>query len=315
MFGYIRPDTGELRVREYGLYRAVYCGLCDSMGRCTSAVSRMSLSYDFVFLALVRMAIAGESGRVEKKLFIAHPIKKRPVIVDSEQLDICARMSAVLGYYKLLDDVSDEKGVKRLGAKLLVPIFRGMVKKARKHAGSGFAELEETIKRELQALGEIEKERVYSPDAAAEPFGRLMAAVCSYGFPDGSPGARTASEIGRHIGRFVYVTDAADDLKSDLETGSYNPFGGRDDAAEYFDRHREEVGNSLTMELVGASRAVELLDFSCLPAHGEIIRNIIYLGLPKTIKRVLYGDGDEKKSSVCHDEGAGINNDQDTGAV
>ena len=69
------------------------------------------------------------------------------------------------------------------------------------------------------------------------------------------------------------------------------------------------------MELVGASLAVELLDFSCLPAHGEIIRNIIYLGLPKTIKRVLYGDGGEKKSSVCHDEGAGINNDQDTGAV
>lgn len=98
-------------------------------------------------------------------------MKKRPVIVDSEQLDICARMSAVLGYYKLLDDVSDEKGVKRLGAKLLVPIFRGMVKKARKHAGSGFAELEETIKRELQALGEIEKERVYSPDAAASRSG------------------------------------------------------------------------------------------------------------------------------------------------
>ena len=315
MFGYIRPDTGELRVREYGLYRAVYCGLCDSMGRCTSAISRMSLSYDFVFLALVRMALAGESGRVVKKRCIAHPMKKRPVIVGSGQLDICARMSALLGYYKLLDDVSDEKGVKRLAARLLLPVFRGMVKKARKTAGTGFAELEETIKRELQALGRIEKERVYSPDAAAEPFGRLMSAVCSYGFPEGGTEARIAAEIGRHIGRFVYITDAADDFESDLKTGSYNPFGGCEDASEYFDGHREEVANSLTMELVGVSRAVGLLDFSCLPAYGEIIRNIIYLGLPKTIKRVLYGDGGEKKSAVCRDEGAGISNDQDTGAV
>lgn len=69
------------------------------------------------------------------------------------------------------------------------------------------------------------------------------------------------------------------------------------------------------MELVGASRAVGLLDFYVFPPTGRSSRNIIYLGLPKTIKRVIYGDGGEKKSSVCHDEGAGINNDQDTGAV
>ena len=58
MFGYIRPHTPELRVREYEYYKAVYCGLCRSMGKCTGQCSRMTLSYDFAFLSLVRMALS-----------------------------------------------------------------------------------------------------------------------------------------------------------------------------------------------------------------------------------------------------------------
>ena len=52
MFGYIRPFYSELRIREYHYYRGVYCGLCRAQGRCTGQCSRMTLSYDFAFLAL-----------------------------------------------------------------------------------------------------------------------------------------------------------------------------------------------------------------------------------------------------------------------
>ena len=54
MFGYIKPLTPELRIREHECYRAYYCGLCRAMGKCTGQCSRMTLSYDFVFLAAVR---------------------------------------------------------------------------------------------------------------------------------------------------------------------------------------------------------------------------------------------------------------------
>ena len=43
MLGYIKTDTQELRVREHHYYRALYCGLCHRMGKCTGNCSRMTL--------------------------------------------------------------------------------------------------------------------------------------------------------------------------------------------------------------------------------------------------------------------------------
>ena len=35
MLGYVKTDSQELRMREYQYYRALYCGLCHRMGKCT----------------------------------------------------------------------------------------------------------------------------------------------------------------------------------------------------------------------------------------------------------------------------------------
>ena len=66
MFGYIRTDVSEMRVRENEYYRAVYCGLCRSQGKCTGQCSRFTLNYDIVFLALLRLAVNGEKIEIKK---------------------------------------------------------------------------------------------------------------------------------------------------------------------------------------------------------------------------------------------------------
>ena len=48
MFGYVTPDKGEMKVREYECYRAVYCGLCMQLKADYGFVSRMLLNYDLV---------------------------------------------------------------------------------------------------------------------------------------------------------------------------------------------------------------------------------------------------------------------------
>jgi hypothetical protein len=53
MFGFVRPDKGELKVRDYELYRAVYCGLCHSLKRRCGAAGRFIINYDFTFLAML----------------------------------------------------------------------------------------------------------------------------------------------------------------------------------------------------------------------------------------------------------------------
>ena len=66
MFGYIRTDTPELRVKENEYYKAVYCGLCRAQGKCTGQCSRMTLSYDMAFLALLRLAVNKDSPIIKK---------------------------------------------------------------------------------------------------------------------------------------------------------------------------------------------------------------------------------------------------------
>ena len=57
MFGYVRARRADLLVRQDALYRGIYCGLCREMGRCTGQCSRLTLSYDMVFLYLIRASL------------------------------------------------------------------------------------------------------------------------------------------------------------------------------------------------------------------------------------------------------------------
>lgn len=49
MFGYVRPNRDELKVRELRDYEALYCGLCRALGRRHGFFARFFLNYDFTF--------------------------------------------------------------------------------------------------------------------------------------------------------------------------------------------------------------------------------------------------------------------------
>ena len=79
MFGYVRVSKGELKVKEYELYRGAYCGLCRSMGKCTGQCSRMALSYDFAFLVALRLALTDTPVEFRQRRCFAHPLTKRSI--------------------------------------------------------------------------------------------------------------------------------------------------------------------------------------------------------------------------------------------
>ena len=59
MFGYVRVDKGELKVREYEAYCGLYCSLCRALSKRYGVLSRLLLSYDSTFLAMVRLSKDG----------------------------------------------------------------------------------------------------------------------------------------------------------------------------------------------------------------------------------------------------------------
>jgi len=281
MFGYLKPEIPELRIREHQYYRALYCGLCHRMGRCTGQCSRFTLSYDFVFLATVRLALTGEAVAIQKKRCILHPFRARPTAQKCKALDECADASALLVYRKILDDIRDENGKKRLRAFILRPVLALSYRRARKR----MPQLDEKIASHLARLSEMESNQALeqSADTCAEVFGELLADVASQGLC--GTDARVAREMGQAIGRWIYLIDAADDFCEDKKRGRFNPLlhtlGSTPSATDW-----ETVNLSLTAHLCRAEQAFLLIDGYTVPEQKEILSNILYIGLPKIAEEV-----------------------------
>lgn len=275
MFGYVRARRADLLVRQDALYRGIYCGLCRAMGHCTGQCSRLALSYDMVFLYLIRASACGITPQVESGWCAVHPFHRRPVVRRDVALDYAARVGILLTYAKLCDDLADEKGMRRLSRRLLAPALRRMKKRAGQEA------LYAEIAAHLAELSAIEKEERASVDAPADCFGRLLSAVFAYGLEGDAK--TVASAIGYRTGRWVYAVDAADDLEQDAKNGSYNPFlrlyGGMPDAQQ-----RTWMEHAACVDLVEIENACALLPESETLA---VARNIATCGMADAAARAF----------------------------
>lgn len=299
MFGYIKPLVDEIKVRENEMFRAIYCGLCRAMGNHTGCASRMTLSYDFVFLAAFRAAVTGEKFDPQPHRCMMHPIKRRKMAEDNDTFAYCARAAAYLTCAKLEDDLADESGARRLAAKALRPTAAGMRKKA-----GDLPELEKAMAASLSDLRKLEEAESDSIDETAECFGRLLAHIFAYGLT--GTDARIAREVGRAVGRFIYVIDAADDAPEDGKKDRYNPIlrrygkdilteraftdraGNTKTAVRIDERTAQDIYVAALNDLSRLSTAIELMDFTRTQSEVEgIVKNTVYLGMPAELRRVL----------------------------
>ncbi len=288
MFGYVKVNSAELKVKEYEIYRGAYCGLCRSMGKCTGQCSRMALSYDFVFLVMTRLCLTDTNPSFSQRRCLAHPLKRRSVMDRNSQLDLCAYAAAVLSYHKTKDDLADERGLKRLRARITYPLVRSWRKKALK---SGFSDLDQRVEKNLRDLAELEKKLLPSVDAPAEIFGKILADITSYGLEGAQE--KIARTLGHCVGKWIYIIDALDDMSEDIKKGRYNPlvllYGGNLPTPEQL----STIKDALKLELVAAEAAMDLVECEKLPIIN-ILENTLYLGMPDVAEKIICGKD-------CHD--------------
>ena len=277
MFGYVRPARGELLVKDHEFYRATYCGICRTMKRRTGVFSPMFLTYDSVYLALVRMLFIEDSAFGSRRIrCAAHPLKKRNALIENDALAYTARVFACLSYHRLRDDLADESAPRRMAEGMLMPFLE------HGRAKADMKELEASMKKHLAAIRGLEEAGCDSVDLPAEHFGKLLSEVFSYGLSGND--ALVTGEIGYHLGKFIYVADAAEDYDKDIKKQRYNPFVLRYGAEPMTDDNRATVHTALLIEAEGIGRAVELLPFGSRATLERIIKNITYLGLRERIK-------------------------------
>lgn len=281
MFGYVKAYKPELKIAEYDTYKAVYCSICRQLGRDYGVFAKFILSYDFVFLAMLKLGLQSECCGYTKMRCPFNPLKKcMRLEKESEALSFASACLIIMFYYKLLDDMHDN-GIKgKLRSGLIYPFFKRYLKKARRK----YAEIDDEIRILMKQQSEVENANSSSIDMAAEPTAKMLQYVFSYG-AENNVEKRILSRVGYLAGKWVYLIDALDDLHEDLMKKSYNPFirkynlssGDNPDAAI---ENAKSLINNCNVEL---ANSFELLEFN---RYKTILSNIIYLGLPNELKRV-----------------------------
>ena len=275
MFGYIRPHLPELKVKEAELYRSIYCGLCRTMGETTGQISRLTLSYDMVFLARIRLAITGEQPAFCTFRCGVHPLKRRVAMQPCDALRFSATASGLLVLRKWEDDLRDERGLRHFCKRMLSPLLSRIRRKS-----AELGDVVTAVDAALDQLHALEAAGCTSPDACADQFGDLLAAIVSDGFS--GTDTRIAREIGRHTGRFIYLLDAADDLEKDKREGAYNPFACSNTPV----LQSTALQNALRLELCALEQAISLIEIRDAGIEA-LIKNILYLGMPNCADQIL----------------------------
>ena len=138
----------------------------------------------------------------------------------------------------------------------------------------------------LADLAALERERCSSLDAPADAFAKLLALAAEE--VSDPVRRRVTAQLLYHLGRWVYLVDAADDLRADIKSGGYNPlalrFTPRDGALAPAD------SEALALTLDGSVRAMAAA-FELLPEtkYTPVLRAAVYEGLYAVGAAVLHG--------------------------
>lgn len=282
MFGYIKINKDEMKIKDYRTYKAVYCSLCRELGKEYGLAARLTLNYDFTFLAVLRLALAEEAPCFKDSRCSFNPLVKCKKCAGPNR-DFSFATAAAMGilYYKLLDNVEDERRLKRLAARGMRFFFRRRYKKA----AASYGELVPVLEEMRQAQSKVEKEKP-SLDAAAHPtataLGKLFA-MCSKEMGE----QEILYRLGYCLGRYVYFMDAFDDYDQDLKAGAFNAFAVNGAIATAPETIRHSAG-----EAVGAY-------YLLTPArYGDILENILVKGLNNTLVQVMSRQTQQRKADA-----------------
>ncbi len=290
MFGYIMPDKPDLKIKEYELFKAFYCGVCKSIGRRCGQAARLTLNYDSAFLAVLLASLRDEELKVKRERCIAHPVKKRYVIKENKIIDYSSDINIILAYYNLEDNWRDKKSKLSLAG---MAALRSGFKKIRDR----YKEKCGIIENRLEELSKLEKEKCGSMDMAAEPFAKLMEEVLDYEELCKDEKLRKLLRwIGYNMGKWIYILDAYDDLEEDIKEGNYNPliyqYGyNNEDVSAFRSGIREQVEFNLTYTLSEMAKACGLMD---MKKNRGLVENIVYMGMLRKMEQIL-GTGSCKR--------------------
>lgn len=223
IFGYAIPFKPELKFREYDCYKMFYCGVCKSIGRNFSQLSRFGLVYETAVLAIILSMATGNINNIEIKNgnCVAHPLKKSKYVSKDECIDYAAAVNVLLLYFKLRDSWNDDSNPFSL-------LYSYAIKSGFKKASEKNIIAADSTYYSINELTKLEKENCNDIDTVCEPFSTMLMRIFKWqdsdAFTTNPLKLDLLGKIGYNVGKWIYIVDAISDIESDKKKGSYNVF-------------------------------------------------------------------------------------------
>lgn len=258
MFGYIQANVKELKVREYELYRAYYCGLCHVLKDGYGRRGQLMLSYDLTFLVMLLSALYEPREEKKERRCAVHPLARHPQIC-SPVTQYAADLTILLGYRKAADDWADERSARgKMLSSLLVKDYRRAAQANPRQA--------RILGRCVQQLAALEREGCRDVDRVSALTGSFLGEMFVWKKDLWESDLR---RTGFYLGKFIYMMDAWDDRERDRKSGSYNIWN-------LLDLPEERILTMMQDTMACCCRAFETLP---VVETAPILRNILYAGV------------------------------------
>lgn len=279
MFGYIKPYKPEMKISEFDTFKGIYCGLCKQLSHSFGPFSSLTLSYDFTFIAAIALGLSKECKGFKKCSCVVNPLKKKQCHAPCEELTFCSSCALLMIYYKVLDNLKDSGFLGKFKAILLLP-FASI---ARNKAKKLYPKADEILKTAIQNQTAIEKSNNVSLDKSADPTADSLGLLCTM-LSENAVQKQVLYRFGYLVGRYVYFTDALDDIANDLKHNEYNPFLKKFlPENKSISQIKEYAVGLINITIAEIAPCYELL---ALHRFKPILDNIIYLGLHNSIKEI-----------------------------
>ena len=261
MFGYIVVNKSEMKFREFDIYHSYYCGICRELKKKYGGFGQLSLSYDMTFLAILLTGLYDPDTRRGSCKCMAHPFESHETR-NNIFTEYAADMNMLFACYKCQDDWEDEKKFLKLAYGTLL---EGKTNKLK----ATYADKMRTINLLMQDFSDAEKESGTDIDTLAGLFGRVMAEMM---VAKEDEWAESLRRLGFFLGKFIYLSDAYEDVEEDIRKGTPNPLKPRYASPDF----EEECRTILTMMISECCKEFEKLP---ILENVEILRNILYSGV------------------------------------
>ncbi|KGK90733.1 DUF5685 family protein [Clostridium sp. HMP27] len=293
MFGYVTPCKMELKIKDFEKFKAYYCGLCKAIKNNCGNIPRMSLNYDMTFLGILLDSLKEDTIISTREHCVVHPVQKKLFIIDNDALNYAAYCNVMLFYFKLLDNVQDDKSIK---SKLSSVMLKYYLKKY----FNNYKEITDFTRDKLQELYNVEKSaQKHTLDSLCHPFGELTAYLLSYTITD-KVIKKHMQEFGYNLGKWIYVIDAFDDLQKDMENNKFNAISSvlNTDNLDY-ERFKEAIEARIEFTLLSCGRTCTyLLDKLPIKRNYDLLYNILQLGMIEKINKVFKRSVFENEKSL-----------------